>query len=245
MKIVLPLSVIALAAWFWNALRTTTLSLQAEFALAHERQRVVESLRAELDRLKQRAPTPEDWVQLRRSTEECDQLIRQLAARPAPAATPAPTTLSTGGWLPVAAWKNRGHDTPVAALETTLWAAAGGDVSRLGRLLLMDAPVLSQATTLFARLPDSARTLYATPEQLIAAVTAKAIPLGEAQLVWQQSSGPDDANACLFLRDPRNAGESGGASKSIVLALRRTDEGWRLVVPASAITRLSRELTKL
>lgn len=261
MKFILPLSVLVLAGLVWSALRVTTTGLQAELALAHDRSLTADALRAVRDRLSQHVPTAGEWAQLRRAAEERDALRRELAARTAPADQAVPSTLSAGEWLAVDAWKNRGRATPAAALETTLWAAAGGDLPALKNLLLLDPAVLAQATALLARLPESSRALYPTPEHLVAAFTAKAIPLGAAQLVSQQSSVPDDTTVCLFLRNQPGGMEpagpaslppvgnntppmqaSTGTSKSTVLSLRRTDDGWGIVVPSAAIAKIAREL---
>ena len=94
----------------------------------------------------------------------------------------------------------------------------------------------------------------------MAAFTAKAIPMGDAQLVWQQQSGPDEAAACVWINNPAPissveiAEAPGPADKAppmqpanpnrseALIAMRRFDDGWRLIVPEYAIDRLAREL---
>jgi hypothetical protein len=162
--------------------------------------------------------------------------------------------------LPAQAWRNRGQSSPSAALETTLWAAAGGDVTTMKTLLMLDGVARTQATELHARLSDETRSLYPTIEDLVAACTVKMIPAGEAQLVWQQNSGADVAVACIVLNDlatpaassaslPRIRNEKDPPTQpskkklsSAYLSLRRTTNGWQLVVPPSAIEKIAKEL---
>ncbi len=64
-------------------------------------------------------------------------------------------SLRPGTWTPAAAWKNQGQATPEAAVETMLWAAAGGDLSALKNTLALapDARVERQQIYLQAYLP--------------------------------------------------------------------------------------------
>jgi len=179
-----------------------------------------------------------------------------------------------GDWLPPGALKNRGQGTATATVETALWAAAGGDVEALKNLLQLDEPVRARAGAMLARLPDAMRATYASPEHLVAAFTTKAIPLGDAQLVWQHQLTPDEAVACVFMKNPDASLATDAAAplpiesreealqrasrprpektppmappnqKTIAtyLSLRRTDEGWRLVVPMSAVVKMEKEV---
>jgi len=114
--------------------------------------------------------------------------------------------------------------------------------------------------TLWDALSPSSRIVYQTPDDLLAALTIRRIPLGEAQLVWLNQSGPDNAEACVFIKDPVNPlayGSSptqveGGvpppqlsedkSSISAYLALRREGNSWRLVVPPTAIKTLAKQM---
>ena len=145
-------------------------------------------------------------------------------------------------------------------METALRAAAGGDVASLKNLLQLDDAVPVRAGEVLAQLPEAARVFYASPEHLIAAFTTKAIPLGDAQLVWQHQSGPDDAVACVFVKNtdpgaivlsPANSGPPekippmaapSNQTKLAYLSLRRIDDSWRVVVPLSAVEKIAKEL---
>lgn len=189
----------------------------------------------------------------------------RLRALPRPAgatarATPLPDGLASETWLPPGAWKNRGCATPAASVETMLWAAAGGEVATLGDMLHFDGAARARLVELFARLPADARARHGSPAELVAAVTMVAIPLGNAQMVWQHQDGPDEVEACVRITQPDyrpvDASTAGQASlddlvgptwrpglKNIAnFSLRRIDGSWRLVVPLSAIARIEKEV---
>jgi hypothetical protein len=146
-------------------------------------------------------------------------------------------------------------------VETALWAAAGGDVARLRDLLQLDDAVRTRAGEVLARLPEAARASYLGPDDLVAAFTTKAIPLGDAQLVWLHESGPDDAVACVFVKNT-NPVDRGPCRRrrdlrrtrfrpwrprtkrpsQPYLSLRRIDDTWRVVVPMSAVENIAKEL---
>jgi len=187
--------------------------------------------------------------------------------RPAPAAAPEPVPIATspglslGDWRPAAAWRNQGRGSPGAVIETTLWAAAGGDLGTLAGLLVLAPEAREKAEALRQKLPQAER--YGSAEELVAACMINAIPVGEAQLVMLNEADAEHAVAGLFLRNPPTApgavefakGDSGtdqtaaGApppqlkadAQTMVayLALQRTGDSWQLIVPAHAIDRLA------
>ena len=209
---------------------------------------------------------------LRRESDEQSKLARDAVAReqpPRPPVAPEATlrhgssaALVFGEWLNPGALKNRGQATPTTTVETALWAAAGGDVATLPTMLHLDDTVRAKAESLLAQLPQTARAIYPSVEHLIAAFTTKAIPLGEAQLVWQHQHGPDDAVACVFIRNPDNRATPPSTAavpptstdkvppmappdhrtRATYISLRRGDDGWRLVVPASAVASIAKEV---
>lgn len=174
--------------------------------------------------------------------------------------TPPLTALVVGEWLSSVSWANRGQSTPIAAIETTLWAAAGGDIVALKNLVQLDDPVRAAAEALLSRLPASTRSIYTSPEHLVAAFTIQSIPIGHAQLVWHHQPSADEAFACVFVQNPDasptaapsaappdepNTPPSNPAvtnTRAAYLSLRRADAGWQLVVPASAIDQIAKEI---
>lgn len=195
----ISLAVAALAvAWVLEKISAARLLVEIDAQSGSARE--VADLRREHERLRALQPSAEELETLRAATAARTRLQSELAAQDATrAASPA---LSLGEWTPAREWKNRGRATSLAAVETALWAAAGGDVAALRNLLSLPAETREKADALLAQLPQDARTRYPGAEDLIAGFTVKNIPLGEAQLVWFNQSGEDDAVACVFLQIP-------------------------------------------
>lgn len=258
MKLFLPAIALVAVALMWSVQRIATAHLQVQVGALREQGRDLDSLRAERDRLRARQIDTTTWQELQRDAAEHHRVRQELDPYGKGDRADKNASFIAGDQRPAQAWRNRGQENPAAAIETTLWAAAGGDVVTLKDLLLLEGSTRTQATDLLARLSSDARGHYATPEHLVAAFTLKAIPLGDAQLVWQQQNGPDDAVACVVLREPSSAESPPDAlgppekvppslpSKwkitSAYLGLRRSDNGWRLVVPVAAVEKIAKEL---
>ena len=170
-------------------------------------------LRGEIDGLRRRA----------------DEAARVVAAKAVEVAKPREPSILEGP-LPASAWKNAGSATPAAALETVLWAAAGGEVEALARLLRFDAGVQARLDALFVGLPESVRTEYSTPERLVAALTARDVPLGKAKLFDTKAELNGDRRVVVQLYEPE-----GKAPRGVLFSLRPEGGTWGLVVPASAV----------
>ena len=262
----------------WLVEKSAAARLAVQIEAHHGRQREIAELQHKRDRLRALQPSDDELKKLRRAAAECARLRRAVPATPS-------SVLPLGEWSIAREWQDRGNATPHAAIESTLWAAAGGDVSALKNLLALSDAAREKADALLARLPVSTRDRYATAEDLIAEFTIKSIPLGEAQLVWFNQIGEDDATACLFLQNPPKAGESidleaprpeapepptreealraaaqlkaqraassdrepprapeNQNSSETYLSLRRQVDGWRLIVPPSAVDKIAKEL---
>jgi hypothetical protein len=244
------------AAWFVE--HVTSIRLDAELAASRATQREREILISESKALRARLPDSDRLASLRAEHAERDVILVELA-KSSPVASPdAPIALGeTMAWR---SWRNRGQATPRAAMETTLWAAAGGDLLALESMLELEPATRAAAETLLSALPANARNLYSTPEKLIASATLKNSPLGDAQIAWFRQVDADHATIGVFLtkpdpsappvHEPGLAGDRpppslppSSAFKLSTLTLQRSNSGWRLVVPPSAIDRLAGELT--
>lgn len=259
LKIFLSLLAVAAVAAGWIAVRATGARLEAELMLARDQQRELAKLENENKLLRAQAPddsrlSAADRVLLEAASLQNEITKREEAPRPAP--------FSTGEWTPATNWTNRGAKTPRAALETTLWAAAGGDISAFSAMLEFDEAALAKANDLLAKFPNGSRQNFQNAEALIASITLGRIPLGEAQISWFHAIDDDHASAALLLsgaenppaaaRPPSSAnddaanppptGRENPNTRLATLSLHRSASGWRLVVPAAAVDRMARDL---
>lgn len=81
-------------------------------------------------------------------------------------------------------------------------AAAGGDLATLKSALVFDDAPHAKARAWFETLPPATRSLYATPEDLVASVTIKNIPLTAAQLSWFHQTDAEHAVVGVLLAAP-------------------------------------------
>ncbi len=138
--------------------------------------------------------------------------------------------------MPASAWKNVGKDTPAAAAESLMWAADSGDLDVLANSILLDAAAREKAVAILARLPDSTRQTYDTPEKLIALLLARDTDARAMQVLGANTAG-DDALVSLRLQ------KDDGKTKDEGYQFRRTSDGWRLVMPGKAVDKLGKKLT--
>lgn len=256
MKIRLLMLVLTVLAVTWSIARFATTRLEAQRLTAFYENEQLELLLRERARLQQRLGDVSNTT-----------AHSHLAARPEPVATDTapidesiPSVLEPGEWRSPSDWRDRGRRTPNATVETLFWAAAGGDAGRLVDILELDDSAQLKAEALLAGLPEPARATYPSPKHLVAAFTIRAIPLNDAQLVWQHQSGADEAVACMFMRNteppPSTSAIQADLSAEKVppmtppnekvrlayLSLRRSADGWRFVVPVSAIDKIASDL---
>ena len=175
MKTFFLLVVTAALAATWAIERFSTAQLTAAIDAQGDQERALISLQRERDRLRALQPTAGELESLRRAAAEHARLQNEIDTQAVTRAA-QPRVLPLGEWTPAGAWKNRGQSTPHAAVETALWAAAGGDLSTLKRLLAVNGDARQAADSLLATLPAETRALYPTPEDLISAFTIKNIP---------------------------------------------------------------------
>lgn len=259
MRNILFFAVLALLGLTWMGEKFSASRMAAELARLRQQHDEMSRLLRERGRLYQQRNDAEN-----RQESLPEQTAPAALASPAkPTALPR-VTMPLGDWVGVQGWGFRGQATPQASIESALWAAAGGDVAVLKQLLFVSDEARTAAAALLASLPASSRLAYPGPDDLISALTIKRIPLGEAQLVWLNQNGSENATACVFIKDPLNpigandpvpvTQEQGPSppqlapdrkSVAAYLALRREGNSWRLVVPPTAIPALARELVTI
>ncbi len=189
-----------------------------------------------------------EWERLRADREALPRLRAEVAAlkksveesRPLrvkkPKVDPAALLDIEKEIVPSEAWRNAGYATPVAAVETVLWAAAGGDTDVLMESIVMDEGAQRKAAELLAGLPVETRARYAKPEELVAFMAAKDVPLEGARIFPVKEQEGDMRRAVVQLRN------AAGSVRQVHLDLRKTGAGWRLVVPEAAVERYARQL---
>lgn len=261
MKTAALLILVAALGIFWAVERFQTNLLRTQLAAVDDRPREIAGLQREQARLRALQQGEDKDALLRRIAAERARL--HASAEPSHASSAAPEPLDEGEWKPVQDWKNCGQATPAATVETTLWAAAGGDVATFKRLIVLSDQTRAAADALLARLPPEARAQFASAEDLVASYSMARVPLGEAQAVWFNQSGPNDATVAVFLKNP--ATPTGAVdftpatpasvdkrappqappdheTSTAYLALRRGANGWQLVVPPQAVDQIAKPL---
>lgn len=230
--VVMLAGVLVLGGLGWQWLAGIDFRVQVSVARAAEAERL--RVVRENTRLQEAMPSAAELELLRSDHDALEDLRQELRAvqtavkqrKPTPpSGGPIPRTEALA--LPAEEWRNAGGGTPRAAFETALWAAAGGDVELLRKMLYFDPAAASAAKALFARLPKSARAQYGNPESLIAWLTAADITFG-SMWVREENSRSDAAKLRVLLQWTHR-------SRMPVFTLQRSADGWRLAVPARAI----------
>lgn len=134
--------------------------------------------------------------------------------------------------LPLGAWKNAGRATPVAAVETLLWAVAGGDTDTMAGGIILDPAARTKAEAQLAQLPEAMRREYGTPEKFVALLLARsAAPIKELEVISQTPIDADTTALQVRMKD----GE--GKTKETVFMFQKSTFGWQLKVPANGLNK--------
>lgn len=229
----------------WQQLQTV--SIEKEIAPLRAQTTDLARLQAENERLRRAQTPPAELEALRAGRAATDRLRAEVAALQAqvdaasvatPDAPRRPVRFGMGSSVPAAEWKNAGAATPMATLESVLWAAAGGDVDAFASLLLIETgKTLPAARALLATLPEAMRAQYGTPEKLIAFLAIKDVPLGAAN-VRKWSADPADrmAQTSVILE------AVDGKKKEANLAFVHQGDGWKLLVMEGVVAKYAAQL---
>ena len=171
-------------------------------------------LRAEVDALKERTQA----------------LTRIASARAAETGVPLNLT-------PASAWKNAGKASPSAAAETLMWATDGADWEAIAASIFLDPAAREKAEAIRARLPESSRALYDTPEKLVALLMAREGDVQAMQILGENRAASD---ALVNLRTQKGDGKT----KEEGLQFKQTTDGWKLVVTGKAVDKYGKKLTE-
>ncbi|MEO6567658.1 MAG: hypothetical protein ABIO94_02745 [Opitutaceae bacterium] len=173
---------------------------------------------------------------LRREIDDLRE--KQKAVAVAPTKSPAKVAPSapefvrtiTNSLLPPSEWKLAGAATPAATLETSLWAAANGEIETLAGLLILEGDARVRADALLSKVSPQIRAQYSSPERIVALFTAKDVPLGGAQ-ISDPENVPGGERKVLGAR-LKNVD---GTSRVATFSLRQEGAEWKLVVPPKAV----------
>jgi len=201
--------------------------------LEHARLLRMQADEAEVERLRaDRAALPRLRAEMDSLRQEAEKLEAEAAAPVAPSPSP---------WRPAGAWRNVGRATPAAALETALWAAVGGDIETLATTISLDERALATAIAVMDRLPADVRQQYGSPEEFVALLTARDVPM-EARLRFDTERPLGETEVELRVLLDSEAPAPAGAQKKgrrmvqgKELMLRRLGSDWKLLVPAAAV----------
>ena len=189
----------------------------------------------------------EELVRLRRELAE----IKNHASEPAPVAkvkeAPLRETQSSSdrvnlaaGLVPIESLHNTGRATAQAAYATQLWAAHGGDVDLEVTTIALEPDDRAKLEALIAKLPESARADYATPERLMASLLAGSRhPVGGMEVLGETPQGSDDV-----VLNTKWQHEDDDVVHQSDLHFHRDADGWKLVLPTSLVDRAAAFLTR-
>lgn len=239
---------------------TTTLLWQRERHRSQlaERDRLI-AVQREQARLRERsdrrpAPpvSPDEPAHLRQQAARLDEarrehalLERALAVAegrplpPAPPETPQPQPPLTGPRVAAAEWQFAGNASPLATFQSAVWSATRGETEQLVPLLAFDPAARKGLEATFAALSEETRAQYGSPEQLAATLLAAQVPHDLAAFGQVDELQTNPGDVALVLRLER---EHTSRSQNSTFLFRRSDAGWRLVVPDRIVAGLARAL---
>lgn len=179
-----------------------------------------EDSRAELTKLR------DEVAALQKSTQEIARVVQSAGQSTVPVKL-----------IPASEWKNAGRATTAAAVETLLWAGAGGDVETMANAIVLDPTARAKAEAMFARLPDATRADYGSPEKLVALFLAKdAAAVTGMQILGQRDITPDVVGVRVRVANDE------GKMKEQGFGFQKTGDGLRLVVTDQIVDKYAQQL---
>lgn len=194
------------------------------------------ALRRQRDSLRSELATDAELAAWRSAAQaaaalEAEVSQRERSAEPPAAPVSKPPTRASR-------WTDRGALTPAAALESVLWAATQGEVTRLAGMLSLDPEARRMAETLFARLPEDTRAKYGSAEAVVALMIAGRMPMSYRSLsVLEQTTGSDGSMTVRTRLQRLN-----GSERTSNFRMRYAPGGWQLVVPPEVMAEFVRTL---
>jgi len=204
-------------------------------------QRTIQSLQARNQRLaadaKRSPPIPST-----RAAEvgNAAGLVREMAARKVRdgAATASPAALQPT-LKPISSLSFVGQATPLAAVDSSLWAIYHGDIDQLAKLIALTTAGKDAAEALFATLPPEAQAQVQSPERM----TALLIAFGYNAVGYQiLDAHPNDADPSTWTVQAVVQLEDGRTVRPNT-PLRETNGNWQVEFDQNAVKQFSVFLT--
>ena len=183
-----------------------------------------------------RSALASDKTELARLREEVNELRARTAALARLSIRAAESSLPPLNLMPSSSWKNAGRSTPASAAETFFWATDSGNVEVLAGAITLDQAAREKAEAILARMPDSVRVTYDTPEKLVALLLARESDIRAMQVLGENSSGDEALVNLRMLKDD-------GKTKDEGLQFRRSSDGWRMNVTGKVVDKMGKKLT--
>lgn len=251
MKVKLLLCVLAvlLLGAAWSFQRQVAADLRSEIALLKATKQKNQQLRAERaqlnakEELEKARVEHENIAQLR---EEIDRLRQQADDRAQAAASGGAVAANAErgpsmleGSVSFKSWENKGQSMPDDALQTSLWAAAGGDLKTLANTLALGDTVRQKAHALLDRLPPEVNSQFHTAEEFLALLMTPDVPLSSARIFDPKANVPEGIAARVLVFSDEHFKQ-----RSVQITLYRLPSGeWRLLVPETAVAKYAAMLT--
>jgi hypothetical protein len=218
----------------WLALdRMRLAQMREEIAALRDNERDLARLRAENKRLAAESISPAALEALRADRAAVIRLraeLEALKARPVVrASAPVPMPDSMPKTLSATESRNMGRATAAASFETVVWAAGNQDVETLNQSIALEGAAQKKADELFARLPAEDRKELGTADRLVAYLTARDVLSAKMSVLAQMPLGEDGMVMKVLVEG------SDGSKRMPTFSLRRYPDGWKLMVPESAI----------
>jgi hypothetical protein len=153
------------------------------------------------------------------------------ATHPAPVSAPDFAAAPPLAWIRTAHLRDAGNATPKAAFESVLWAANQADVDALTEMIHLREGDRALVDSFLAKLPESSRSGYGTPEHLLALFMAENPPVAvqlysiEPALSANRSAATGSVNVIALTQD------SSGQSGYLSYTFQPTDDGWKMATP--------------
>lgn len=217
--------------------------MQAEIEVLRDQQQEIGRLQAQRAKLIA-AQVPEaemqrlrnDRVAIARMRREVESLRAKAELKSREVAGQPAERFGMGVEMPAAEWRNAGGATAAAALETVLWAAAGGEVEAFAKRIRFDAAARTAAVELLQSLPPTERARHSSPEALMAFLSIKDVPIGTATVTTWSGRPEVLQSASVTLTAP------GEKARRVSLVFVRDGDEWKMRATDTAVAKYAAAL---